>query len=441
MREVLPEILTPYPLRPYQEEAVRSMIRFLGGRKATYNASEMGLGKTIQTIAVLNTLGLKKVLIVCPAIMRLVWRQEYLKWSTLKGQKIAVVLSKKDLPATQPADIIIISYDLLATETAEKILLKEYEAIVCDEAHYLKNRGAKRTKAILGKYWKKAKYKIFLSGTPFTKSVVDTYPVWSLILPEVFGNFNHFAHSYTNVRFNGFGRTYEGVKNADRLSKIIRDNFFIRYRKDEVEKEIPEKVFIKIPLPRELRIEVPKEDVVEIEAELKELESSLDPKIKPTAKIIKNRREQGLRKVDSVIEFVTDLLEQNIPVVLFAWHTDVIAKLQEGLKKYPLGVITGATSAKLRQSHIEEFQEGKLNLIIANILAGGVGITLTRASTCVFAEFDYSPATLSQAISRLHRIGQKNSVNIYYLLVEDSLEERILQIVMRKVETFEKVLE
>jgi SNF2 family DNA or RNA helicase len=93
-----------------------------------------------------------------------------------------------------------------------------------------------------------------------------------------------------------------------------------------------------------------------------------------------------------------------------------------------------------REKAIELFQGGKTNLFIGQIAAAGIGITLTRASHCILAECDYSPATMSQAINRLHRIGQKNSVNVYFLLVEDSSEYDIMQILVDKIKAFDQVL-
>lgn len=439
------KIVSPYTLRPYQLDAVSKMIGFLHKRKSCYNGSEQGLGKTIQTIVTLNSLDLKNVLIVCPAIMRLVWKNEYTKWNTVYKQTVATVLSSKDLPLTTSANVVIISYDLLARVATDKFLLRDWDCLVMDEAHNLARKTTLRTKTVLGKYWKRCKYRIALSGTPFRSSLIDAFPVWNMMAPEHFSNFHKFAYTYTNVRFNGFAKVYEGAKNVGQLSKIIRENFFIRYKLSEVEKEIPGKVYTKIPLPKSLAVEVLEEDREEIEQEIKELQAALDrgaeSGVKATGKLIKNRQEQGLRKVDSVVEFAEEQLKQNIPIVIFAWHKSVVHEIAKRLSVHLPGVITGETRANERQQSIENFQEGKSNIIIANILAGGVGITLTRSSTCIFAEFDYSPANLSQAISRLVRIGQTKMVQIFYMVVEDSLEERILNIVMKKVISFNEVLD
>jgi len=152
------------------------------------------------------------------------------------------------------------------------------------------------------------------------------------------------------------------------------------------------------------------------------------------------RHETALKKVPKVIEFVENILENEGKVVLFGHHKDVLGKFKE---KWPDSVIiTGDTSVDKRQEAIEQFQKDpKIRLFIGSIQASGVGITLTESSTVVFAELDWVPANISQAESRLLRIGQKNAVNSYHLVVNGTIDAHLAQTIVRKQEIMDSALD
>jgi len=434
---------------PFQVEAVHKSIQFLkSDLRATYNASQMGLGKSIQTIAALNSIGAPlPLLIICPAVVRLNWEKELLKWKTF-NTNIHTILSGKDLNKLnefQATDTIIISYDLAAKDKTIKLLSQwKWGALVLDESHFLKSRNAKRTKAILGNLWDRAQYRIALSGTPFTQSVGDGYTLFNKIMPDTFTNYYSFVETFAFKQRTPWGDKYFGVKHPEKLSKHIRDNFFIRYRKDEVLLELPDKVFTEITLPATYKVNPNQDEKAAAHEYFKQfyvsLKAGLQPP-RPPVSLGSIRRQQSKKKVAPVAEFVQELLDSGEPVVLFGWHTDFINGLKEALSKYNPVVIVGATSARDRDNAVTDFQDGKSDLFIGNMVAAGVGITLTRASVCVLGEVDYSPSTILQSVDRLHRIGQKNTVNVYYFIVKDSLEEAILRTAVEKAQTFERVID
>jgi SWI/SNF-related matrix-associated actin-dependent regulator 1 of chromatin subfamily A len=450
MKLIYPSNKTLYP---FQIEAIEKTIHFLrvNPTSSCYNACEMGLGKTIQAIVALNTLGYKKVLVVCPAIMRLVWADEIRAWSEplspsytiLKGSDITGMFKV-------PWNWLITSYDLASSANLLRYLQDlPFDAIICDEAHYLKNSKAKRTKAVLQHLFPKAKYHLALSGTPFTTRIVDGYTLFHRMLPSRFPDFPSFADEFSHCRIMHISgraiRDYYGVKNADVLRTIIRQNFYVRYTKEEVLKDLPPKQFNKIALPVEYAVvpkEVSKREELETQANLirQALEAG-NPAPPLPASLAEHRRLQGEKKVPAVIEFVQNLLDQDIPVVLFAWHRNVIAALHLAFGKYNPGVITGDTAPGARRTAVAAFQSGETLLFIGNMGAAGVGITLTTSSTVVLAELDWSPTVVSQAIDRLHRIGQRDVVNVYYFSVENSLDESIEHVLMNRVRDFKKVLE
>ena len=453
-------------LYPFQQRAIEETLHFLRNNPANacYNACEMGLGKTVQAIVAANTLdfqlqwGEARILIVCPAIMRLVWRKEIMRWA-LVGEKFfnehldptCVILKSSDITKmfSQSWKYLIISYDLAAAPRITNYLAdKHWDLMIMDEAHYLKNSRANRTKAVLQRLWPKADFKLALSGTPFTTRVVDGYTLFRRMLPGRWADFNAFAEEFSYCQIKNInGRTirdYFGVKNAPALRELIRSSFYVRYTKEEVLTELPPKIYTRMPLPISYAV-MPKAkeeaEELKIEAEMirRAIESDKLPVIPRS--LAEHRRLQGEKKAPAVVEFVADLLEQDIPVCVFAWHKNVIEALRVGLEAFNPSVITGDTESSRRQAEIERFQTGGTKLFIGNYIAAGVGVTLTASSTVVLAELDWSPATTAQAIDRLHRIGQTDTVNVYYFVVENSIDESISNTVMRRTRDFKRVLD
>lgn len=429
-------------LLPFQIEAVEKMLSFLRTNRGVYNAAEMGLGKSIMTIAAINAGKPRTVLIICPAVMRLTWADELSKWLT-REYTVQVALKRGD-PIN--ADIVILSYNLAAEESYAKALAaRKFDFLVCDESHYLKSRSAKRTKSVLGTIWGSARYKIALSGTPFTQSVVDGFTLFHLLAPEIFPNFHRFAESYAYSRLTPWGRKYFGVKNPEALSSLIRGKFFIRYKKSEVLTSLPDRTFSRITLGKEYSITLSKDEQSEYDEYKKRLEE-IPPHLyrslpQPPKSIGTLRQKQTLLRVTPIIEFCKNFLEQDIPILLWCWHLSVIDKFKEAFYEYAPAVIQGQTNARDRFEAVRRFQDGETNLFIGQMAAAGVGITLTRGSTVIFAELDYSPAVIDQAISRVHRHTQKNAVTAYYFHVPGSFDEQIVNTVLQKMKAFKQVID
>lgn len=435
-----------YSLRPFQADAVKKMREFLenGPEHACYNATEQGLGKSIETLATIRSMPrIQRILIICPAIMCDTWKAEIEKWLPTYTPKI---IRDKNLGwlGQEAYSIHLVSYNR-ATSLAAELAVQRYDMLVLDESHFVKTPKAQRTKMILGKIWPKIPYRICLSGTPATRSIADLYTTFHKILPDAFPNWKYFTERYTNPRWDGYQVRYEGIKNEKELSKIMRENFYLRDIKADVAKDLPPKIWSRISLPPELditRTETPYEKEVHQNYVKQLLKAIISNKPAPAAPkpIATKRREQAMKKVKSVVEFTEDLLEKDLSVVVFAHHRDVIHALADSLKKHKPGIIMGDVANEDRQEVISNFRTGKTNLVICSMQAGGIGIDLTTASHAVFAELDYSPATISQAAARVHRLTTKLPVNLYYFIVMGSIEEEIFEKVVEKTETFAKVV-
>lgn len=427
-------------LLPFQAEAVTKMLKFLKLRRCCYNASEMGLGKTIQTIVTLNALDVSHVLILCPNIMMYTWKEEIEKWSNRDFMIIKIIKKSSDTFGIDKANFIITTYDLAVKLVRE--LSMPWDVIVCDEAHYIKNPKAKRTKATL-KIWECANYKIALSGTPFTRSVEDGFTVFNKMAPETFPSHEDYVNTFCYQRHTQWGPQWYGSKNPSLLYDLIRAKFYIRYEKKDVLTQLPEKLYQKIILGEEYAVKVPKDSIKildeEINAVLKKLDNNQDVGLIPTS-LAGERRQQGLKKIKPIADFVKELIDGGESVVLFAYHRDVIAEYEKIFKLYGAAVITGSTTAIERGKQIERFQAGTTKLFIGQIKASGIGITLTKSSICVMGELDWSPSIINQAVDRLHRIGQTKAVTIYYFVVKDSVDQRLDDTVIAKTRIFNKIL-
>lgn len=421
-------------LKPFQSEGVCKTLDFLLEKGHVYNASDPGCGKTIMTVVALNALKLSRILIVCPAVMRLTWEYEFSKW-TIHGYKIIVATTPKDLENLTEGICVICSYEFTTkAENLKRLIASKFYCMVCDEAHFIKTAKAKRTKAILKGLWPNILCKICLSGTPFTVGVMDGYSIFSKMHPD-FGTKAEYGARYSNPELTPWGIKYKGIKRSAELKELMYKNFMFRYKLKDVVDELPDTIWKKVILDK-------KYSHKEYEKEIKKLiEAGLfdfDGKPLPTH-IASLRVLQGELKLPPIIEYISDMLDQKIPVVVFAQHTKIVDELLLKLKKYAPVYIDGRVKDVDRFKAITSFQEGKTDLFIGQYEAAGVGITLTRASECVLAEIPYGPSTLKQAVARLDRIGQKNTVTVHNFIVSSSIDLRIMKILAEKEAVFSEI--
>lgn len=459
----------------------RAGIAYALTHQNTLIGDEMGLGKTIQGIGVWNSdPTIKRVLIVCPASLRLNWRNEFKKWAT-RPVRIEVIIGGK--PDARPLDgwqVLIVNYDVLAKH--KKWLEKfDFDLLIADECHYCKSPTAARTKALLGFTPRagqktkpeapiRAKRKLFLSGTPILNRPVEVWPLIQAVDPSGLGrSFFKFALRYCGAKQNLYGWDFSGASNLDELQNLMRERFMVRRLKKDVLTELPPKQRQVIELPangasklveKEKQTFASHREYIEaLERRLAEAEQfeaaglAHDDDIeflrrelrgaRQTAfsEMSKARKAVALAKVPKVVEHLLNALEQG-PVVCFAHHIDVMDQIKVGIEsEYRVATITGSTPLAARQEAVEKFQGGRLDLIIGNIQAAGVGLTLTRSSHVVFAELDWVPANLSQAEDRCHRISQTESVLVQHLVLEDSLDAEMSRKLIAKQEVIDQALD
>ena len=434
-------------LYPYQQEAVEKSMQMLKKYGAMYNASDPGTGKTVISAGVINILqSTSKVaktcpmLIVCPTTMVYTWKAELKTFCNINA---VVVDSTKGIPEEFNIGVVyIVTYKLLSythrvtkESNLAKFLKTTWALIIADECQAIKSLTALQTTAVRS-VAKCSYYKIFLSGTPFINCSNDAFPVFNTCEPLEYPCYYKFSHRYSNVvtktrRTKRGGLIYTtdfvGVKNTKELSDKLRASFFLRYKRSDMESKLPKLVLSKVYLPPSCEVELEKELEQQV---LAEIEKSGNRHY--TAGMAEWRINAALRKLPHITEFAEDLLAQNKTIIIFAHHKEVVAKYAEALSDYNPGVITGEVSSKNRAKIIEEVQSGERKILIANITAGGVGITVTAASEVIYAEHPWTYADFEQSLSRAYRNGQKNAVTVYSFLVKDTIDESIYRIINNK---------
>ena len=420
---------------PYQRGGVKA----LEERHAALLADPMGLGKTIQICGLLNKIPaeLRTILIVVPASLKLNWKNELCKWLVIP-RRIDVANGGKERLPDDP-DVVIINYDVLAKHS-ESLLSRTWDCVIFDESHYLKNPKTIRTGMALKI---RARRRYALTGTPIPNRPIELQPILGYLAPKEFGNFFSFAKRYANAKKGRWGWDFSGSSNLGELRKRLRSTLMIRREKSEVLTDLPAKRRQVIVLPADqykevLRAERSAHRVDEALAEaLTMIESGGTVDFSEMSKV---RHETALEKVPAVVDHLIAIDE---PVVVFAHHHDVMAEIAQSLEDQGRRVVMlhGKHSTEERQKAVDDFQNGRADVFIGGMKAAGVGITLTRASIAVFAEMDFCPSVLDQCEDRLHRIGQHSPVLCQHLVIDQSLDHRVIELVVSKQSVISEVMQ
>lgn len=412
-------------LMPYQKAGVS----YASSVGRCLIADQMGLGKTVEAIAILELRDAFPAIIVCPASLKENWRREITKW--LPHRTINIVSGKTDIVA---CDVNIVNYDILF-KFVEAIKHLKINGAVLDESHYVKTASSKRTKAAkeIASQVPKSGSVLLLSGTPVTNRPSEL--VSQLEIMGMLGKFGGkwaFLKRYTGAYHNGFGWDTSGASNLLELNTKLRQNCYIRRTKDEVLKELPEKsrnIVHLEPSGKGAKEYNSAEDDLVLFLRENGYKSSDSSEHLARTQVLK--RLAAWAKMDAVEEWIDSFLEScDRKLVVFAHNVDVVDHLAE---KYGGLRVSGRDSLEERQRAVDSFQkDDKSRVIVLNIQAGGVGITLTAGSDVVFVQMGWTPGEHDQAEDRCHRIGQTNHVQAWYLLASNTIDEDIYYLVDSK---------
>lgn len=441
-------------LLPHQKAGIAFML----SRTSTLCADEMGLGKTIEAIVAMNDWFLSglvtSALVICPASLKLNWEKEIKEWMTYKAT-VQVVNAGDTVSMLPKTDILIINYDLLK-KWAYVTGKKWWGLVIADESHMIKNPSAQRTKYVTQLHCNR---RIALTGTPMPNSPKELWSVASWLRKDIFYNQWYFYNEYCYVR-REFGRTViDGGKNLPRLQKKMRSTFLVRRKKEDVLKDLPDKTRQIIEIPHEYKVLVEEEktqyanmtsarekmkqarkDILDNAVRKEKMEELMVEYRVAFGKLAIVRKELAMKKVSLCIEHIENVLDSVGCLVLFTYHKEPAYTIASHFKGR-CGVITGDTPLDERNSIVQKFQNGDIDLVIGTIGAMGTGLTLTRSSNVVMMELDWTPANLEQAEDRCHRIGQKNAVLVQYLVLHNSLDANMMNKVCRKGKLIKETLE
>lgn len=454
----------------YQRVGIEFLVRDDPRCGNTLLGDEMGLGKTIEIIGAINYLSdamsgrkLRNVLIVCPASLKINWGKELKKW--LVGPLTWAIASPKYFP--RGADIVVINYENLG-KWESAIASREWDLLVADEAHYAKNPNAGRSKAL---YSIAAHKRIYATGTPIVNRPKELFPLVNSLDPSQFPKFMPFAIRYCNARKMGSTWDFTGASHLPELQARLRSTIMLRRLKKDVLTQLPPKTrkIVELPAPRtvsdllkrELEAYNEREPMLEaLRAAVKEARAASDTLAYQQAvdalkvasgqamgDISTLRKEVALKKVPIIVSYLEDIWKDDPERKIGLWchHHDVMDAFMnefrsfttkvDGEQKMPAYALkfSGKESLAERDQTVTKFQnDPRCLLFVGQIQAGGVGITLTAASHCIFAELDWVPGNLTQAEDRHHRLGQRDNVLVEHLVLEGSLDCRIAQRVVDK---------
>ena len=419
-----------YSVRPpltHQKEAIQKLVE----NKKFILADDMGLGKTTSTIIAALETKAKKILIICPATLKINWKREIENYS---NRSVYIAEGKNFDPNH---DFVIINYDIIKNfhDTKKKaesqILGANFDLVVIDEAHYIKNAQAQRTK-LINDLVKKVDRLWLLTGTPMTSRPIDYYNLLSLVDSPVAKNWMAYVIRYcSGYQFRVGPRKVWNVMGSSNLEEL-RDrtsNTILRRLKEDV-LDLPDKIIT----PVYLRLK--SKEYEEVMGEYynwyeKNPEESKSLTVQFT-KLTKVRQIVANEKITQTIELAENILEQGKKVIIFCNFTDSLNKITEHFGKSAVK-LDGSMSKAERQFAVDQFQENeKITVFVGNIKAAGVGITLTSAEAVIMNDLSFLPSDHSQAEDRAYRYGQKNNVLVYYPIFENTIEGIIYDILNQK---------
>jgi len=414
-------------------------IKFLINNKKCILADDMGLGKTYQSIVAALESGSERVLIICPSSLKINWKREVENFCT----DVSIINGAY----WDPSRFTIINYDILKNFHTVKERGKEYEdwelrrellefnpdLIILDEAHFIKNHKSIRGKIIkdISNTFKNSKVWL-LTGTPIANRPMDYYNLLSIIDSPVANNWVHYAKTYCDgMRFKKGGKyvwVTKGATNLVELSTKTRRTILRRKKEDVL--DLPEKLIT--PVYLELQNVSGYENVWNEYLNKRKLDGKKGNPAKDLVEATLLRTFIAMETVPYTIEKTEEALELNKKVIIFC---NFNAEMDEFVRYFgnKAVCVRGGMTDKQKQHSVDRFQEDDSCMVfIGQIKAAGVGLTLTKAEIVIMNSLDWVPGNHEQAEDRAYRIGQKETVNIYYMLIDETIDTIIWDILNEK---------
>lgn len=388
-------------LRSYQTFGTKYIVH----QKRTLLGDEMGLGKTVQAIASMAALkaeGVTHFMVVCPASVLINWCREIEKHSTLSVTKVHGGDDEALLHWRKNGDVVVTTYESISRfSMPEKFKIG---MLIADEAHYVKNPETQRTKA-LSALLKQTENVLFMSGTPLENRVDEMCFLCSLLNPQV-------AQELERVKY---------ISTAEQFRQELAPVYLRRTRED-VLTELPD------------LIEKEQWCVMSDKEKSAYRESVLSGNFMAIRQVSWQMEDTNDScKAQRLLELCNMAKEENRKVIVFSFFRETLTKVEKLLSDRCMEVITGAVSPQRRQEIVDEFTKAPAGaVLISQVQAGGTGLNIQSASVIIFCEPQIKPSIENQAISRAYRMGQVRDVMVHRLLCDETIDERMLEILRNK---------
>jgi len=429
-----------YSHRPPLEHQ-KIAIEKLTGSKRFILADDMGLGKTTSTIIAALETGSKKILIICPASLKINWQREIENYS---NRSIFIAEGKK---FSTESDFVIVNYDILKNfhdsdpkKKEESLLIQSnFDLVILDEAHMISNAQAQRTK-IINSFVKNIDKVWLLTGTPMTSRPMNYYNLLNIIESPVAQNWKAYAIRYCQgFQFTAGKRKVWNVSGASNLEEL-RDRTskqILRRLKEDV-LDLPDKIITPVYLRlKSKEYEELMGDYYDWYDKNPDESSSLTVQF---SKLMKVRKVIANEKTRQTIEFAENIIDQGKKVIIFTNFTDTLQTIYHHFGKHAV-YLDGSCSNSIRQQAVDSFQnDEKIKVFVGNLKAAGVGLTLTSAEAVIMNDLSFVPAEHAQAEDRAYRYGQKSNVLVYYPLFENTIEGVIYDILNKKKQIIRTVM-
>ncbi|WP_051212927.1 DEAD/DEAH box helicase [Butyrivibrio fibrisolvens] len=377
---------------------------------------EMGLGKTIMAIASMASVAAKvsnaHFLVVCPASVLINWCREIEKHSALKAHLLHASKGKIDVDVWQQnGGVAVTNYESLDELYDNMDRDLRIEMLVVDEAHYIKNPKAQRTKYLM-KIRDKAKRTLLMTGTPLENKVDEMCNLIGMLRQD---------DLIKDVQ------KYAFMNQSDEFKKVIAPVYLRRVRED-VLKELPEmedkpQWCEMSPSDKDAYVEVVREGNFMTMRRVGYLQDD----ISHSSKAVR------------LLELCDMAKDEGRKIIVFSFYLDTISKVCDLLKDRDVFRISGSTSIADRQAIVDEFTNSKAgSILVSQVLAGGTGLNIQTASVVIFCEPQIKPSLETQAISRVYRMGQVRNVLVYHLLCSDTIDEDMVKLLENKQNIFDE---
>lgn len=409
---------------------------FLAERKAALLADQPGYGKTAQAVTACDLIFANKILVITTASARQNWINEFRQWSDYERPAEAWFDTRKRKAG--PGITVVAWSNIIAPNVWQSLRQEWFDVLILDESHYAKSIDAKRTRVVYDEIVPRAKRVWCLSGTPVPNAPIDLFPMCKALFPDVLArrNYHSFLHHFCTIkpRFIN-GRRIDvvtGGRNNDELAAALKPHMLRRRTQG-----LPPIRYSVYSLHAD---KLPEEDDLDRQAILDAARSgdtnTLDIHLGTL------RRLTGVLKAHATVETLKEDLSNGLDkVVVFAWHKDVMDILEEGLAEFGVVSIRGGVDARDRDGIVQQFQKGDARVFVAQIQAAGEAITLTAAAQAFFVEVSFIPKDMDQAVKRIFRRGQTRPCLCRVAALAGSIDEALMRIVTRKVETIRTIMD